>query len=290
MSDDYTHLGPAAREAIDCTAEERIIRINSRRFTDYPRCRSVLEMMTGQLAQPKGRLKPNLLIWGESGQGKSTIIKKHLRDHVPVFDETAGIRHTPVVGIEMPPMCDVRWFYNDLLRAIDAPITTARGINSGLVQRIMDLYQMLGVRQIVIDEAHNMLIGSVNQQRAMLAAIRHISNQLEVPLVLVGTRDAREALMHDRQLTRRFRFIELPVWKEGQEFAALVGSVLRSLPLRCPSVVTPRALKTLVNHAEGITAGVFEILVNLGVSAIETGEERITPAAIIEYTKLSAAA
>jgi hypothetical protein len=154
----------------------------------------------------------------------------------------------------------------------------------------MQLYQMLGVRQIVIDEAHNMLVGTVKQQRTMLAAIRHISNQLEVPLVLVGTRDAREALMHDAQLTRRFRFIELPVWKEGREFDALVGSVLRSLPLRRPSVVTPRALKTLVNHAEGVTAGVFEILVNLGVRAIETGEERITPAAIIEYTKLPAAA
>jgi hypothetical protein len=290
MSDDYTHLGPAARESIDCPAEERIIRINSRRFTDYPRCRSVLEMMTGQIAQPKGSLKPNHLIWGESGQGKSTIIKKHLREHVPVFDEAAGIRHTPVIGIEMPPMCDVRWFYGDLLRAIDAPLTPARGIHSALVQRIMKLYQMLGVRQIVIDEAHNMLVGSVNQQRAMLAAIRHISNQLEVPLVLVGTRDAREALMHDRQLTRRFRFIELPVWKEGQEFDALVGSVLRSLPLRRPSVVTPRALKTLVSHAEGITACVFETLVNLGVRAIETGEERITSAAIIEYTKLSTAA
>ena len=290
MSDDYSHLGPAAREAIDCPAEERIIRINSRRFTDYPRCRSVLEMMAGQLAQPKGTLKPNLLIWGESGQGKSTIIKKHLREHVPVFDEIAGIRHTPVVSLEMPPMCDVRWFYGDLLRAIDAPDDSNRGVRSALVHRIMQLYQILGVRQIVIDEAHNMLVGTVNQQRAMLAAIRHISNQLEVPLVLVGTRDAREALMHDRQLTRRFRFIELPVWKEGPDFDALVGSVFRSLPLRRPSVVTPRALKTLVNHAEGITAGVFEILVNLGVRAIETGEERITPAAIIEYTKLSAAA
>lgn len=288
--DEYAHLGPSAKEVIGRPAEERILRLSSRRFTDYPRCRSVLETMADQLSQPAGTLKPNLLIWGESGQGKTTIIKKHLRSHPPVFDESAGVRHTPVVSIEMPPMCDVRWLYGELLRAIDVPFVEGRGVPSALAHRIQKLYKLLGVRQIVIDEAHNMLIGNVSQQRAMLAAIRHTSNQLELPLVLLGTRDAREALMHDPQLTRRFRFLELPVWREGQEFDALVGSILRSLPLCRPSIVTPRALKVLVQHTNGVTAGIFEVLVSLGIRAIENGEERITPESISDYVQMSAAA
>ncbi len=289
MSEAYAHLGPAAAEFIDGSAEERIARILSRRFTDYPRCQEVLQIMKDQLQQPKGCLKPNLLIWGESGQGKSTIIQKHVREFPPVFDKTAGIRRTPVVAIEMPPLCDIKWFYSELLRAIGAP-PEPRGQSPVLLERILNLYQILGVRQIVIDESHNMLVGSIRQQRGMLTAIRHLSNQLEIPLVLAGTRDAREALLHDPQLTRRFRFEELPAWQSDAGFQALVISVVRSLPLREPSVFTARSLNALIKHSDGITAGIFDVLIQLAVRAIQSGEECINVDAVMDYVNLGKAA
>ncbi|PWC91537.1 TniB family NTP-binding protein [Azospirillum sp. TSO5] len=290
MADPYDHLGPSAREVIDRPAAERIARMRSRGFTDYPHCRYVLDLMAERIERPKGSLKPNLLIWGESGQGKSTIFRKHLRDHPAVFDRPAGVRRTPVVGIEMPPMCDVKWFYTLLLRAIDAPPETGRSQIPLMAERIVDLYRIIGVRQIAIDEAHNMLMGTVRQQRIMLAVIRNLTNILEVPLVLFGIQDAREALMHDRQLARRFHFIELPAWGMGEEFSALVGSVLRSLPLRRPSLLTARALKMLASHSQGVTANVFETLIELGVCAIQSEEERITAKDIIEHLQLPAVA
>lgn len=290
MADPYNHLGPTAREFISLSAAERIAKMRSRKFTDYPRCRYALDLMAERIERPQGSLKPNLLIWGEPGQGKTTIFRKHLLDHPAVFDREAGVRRTPVVGIEMPPMCDIKWFYTELLRAVGAPLGSGQSQIPLMAARIVELYRIMGVRQIAIDEAHNMLMGTVRQQRTMLAVIRNLTNILEIPLVLFGIQDAREALMHDRQLARRFHFVELPVWGVGEEFNALVGSVLRTLPLRRPSLLTARALKLLATHSQGVTAHVFETLIELGVIAIQSEEERITAKDVIEHLQLSAVA
>lgn len=290
MTESYTHLGPSAMEVIAASPEERIIRVQSRRFTEYPRCRLVLDLLDEQARQPNAVIKPNLLIWGDSGQGKSTIMKKHLREHPAVFDKQTGVRRTTVVGMEMPPMCDVRWLYIKLLGAIDAPVPDSRGSIPFLANRVLSLYRLVDVRQILIDEAHNMLMGSVRQQRIMLAAIRNLSNELGLPLVLFGIQDVREAIMHDSQLMRRFRFVELPMWGAGAEFQALIGSILRSLPLRRPSPLTARALKSLLAHSSGGTANLFEMMINLAIDAIHSGEERITPDMISDYISLTALA
>jgi hypothetical protein len=284
--DQYRHLGMSAIEVIELSAEERIAKIQSRRFTEFPRCRVILDNLHEQIQQQAGTIKPNILVWGGPGQGKTTIMKKHLRDHPAVFKEQEGVRCMPVVGMEMPPMCDVKWLYTHMLRAIDARITNSRGSIPDMAERIFKLYKLIGVRQIVIDEAHNMLVGGDKQQRTMLSVMRHMSNELEIPIVLFGTQDAREALMHDPQLTRRFRFIELPAWESGDEFLTLIGSILRALPLRRPSPLTARALKTLLSFSGGVTATLFEVMTNLGIDAIQSGEERITPDMVAGYVSL----
>lgn len=290
MTDPFGHLGPLGREAVDLDAAERVAKIRSRRFTDYPRCRQLLDMMAERRDRPRGSLKPNLLVWGESGQGKSTIFQKYLRDHPAVFDKKAGVRRTPVVGIEMPPMCDVKWFYRQLLAAVDVPVSEQRANIPALAARVRELYGAMGVRQILVDEAHNVLLGSLRQQRVMLAVIRHLANDLGTPLVLFGTQEAREALLTDRQLARRFQVEELPAWGAGEEFAALVGSILRTLPLRRPSPLTPRAVKALLAKSRGVTAAVFEILLDLAAQAVLSGEERITANDILDDAALPALA
>ena len=49
MADPYDHLAPAAREVIALPATERIARMRSRRFAEYPRCRHVLDLMAEQI-------------------------------------------------------------------------------------------------------------------------------------------------------------------------------------------------------------------------------------------------
>ena len=43
------------------------------------------------------------------------------------------------------------------------------------------------VRMLVIDELHNILSGARNQQRRLLNLLRWLGNELQIPLVGVGT-------------------------------------------------------------------------------------------------------
>jgi type II secretory pathway predicted ATPase ExeA len=218
-------------------------------FTDFPRCRQVMELMGNSVDR-----NANLLFWGESGTGKTTIIKRYLGEHPPCFDETSGIRETPVIGILMPPVCDPRWLYMNLLHEVGAPqLPTTRAHISLLAQRVVELYRTIKVRQIVIDETHDLMTGTAPQQRVMLNVIRHLTNELAVPLVLFGTEAVRTALIPDPQLARRFRVHKISSWTPGEEFDELIGTILRTFPLHRPSKLTGRALKKLSNYTHGNT-------------------------------------
>jgi hypothetical protein len=99
----------------------------------------------------------------------------------------------------------------------------------------------LKVRVIVIDEVHNLLAGSPREQRVILQLFRQLSNELKASLVFLGIAEAREAIAGDTQLLRRLDQMALPRWKADDEFQSLVVAILRSLPLRRPSVLRFKA-------------------------------------------------
>ena len=76
--------------------------------------------------------------------------------------------------------------------------------------------------------------------------------------------------------TRRLDQFVLPRWKADEEFQELVTAILRSLPLRLPSVLSSQSLRHLSGLGDGITARVFGILNELAIEAIQDGIERIT--------------
>jgi hypothetical protein len=63
----------------------------------------------------------------------------------------------------------------------------------------------------VIDELHNVLSGSRDRQRRLLNALRWIGNELQIPLVGVGTAEALQAIRSDDQLVNRFEPFPLPL-------------------------------------------------------------------------------
>ena len=48
---------------------------------------------------------------------------------------------------------------------------------------------------LVIDEIHSILAGTFHEQRIVLNAIRFLANDLRIPLVCVGTHEAKQARM-----------------------------------------------------------------------------------------------
>jgi hypothetical protein len=102
----------------------------------------------------------------------------------------------------MPSELSVIRFYVALLAAMGAPLRPRQWL-AELEQVALTLLRAVGVRVLVIDELHNVLAGRGEARREFLNLIRFLGNELRIPLVGVGTRDAYLAIRSDDQLENR---------------------------------------------------------------------------------------
>jgi TniB protein len=89
---------------------------------------------------------------------------------------------------------------------------------------------MTAVRVLVIDELHNLLSGRADRRREFLSLLRFLGNELRIPLVGAGTREAYLAFRSDDQLENRFAPFPLPRWEPGPEACSLLASFVSGRP------------------------------------------------------------
>ena len=109
-----------------------------------------------------------------------------------------------------------------------------------------------------------------------LNSIRLLANDLKLPLVCVGTQEAKQALMTDQQLADRFAASELPPWHNDTAFGQLLASFGSILPLRLPSNLQDADVRArILALTEGITVRIFRLIEVAAIQAIENGKECI---------------
>lgn len=281
----YPHLDPAIQGYAGLPGRERIDNIRMDRWIDYPRARDALARLEELLRFPKRARMPNLLIFGASGMGKTMVIEKFMRAHPPAFDPASGIHQRPVIAVQMIASPDEGRFYHRLLAVIGAP-PPARATLGQLETQALRLLKEIDPRMLVIDEVQNLLAGSHREQRRMLNLLRFLGNELRIPLVCLGSHEARDAIRGDAHLSSRFDPYGLPPWRNDADFHGLVGGLLRSLPLQAPSELTDGALKRIVEASGGVTSAIFRLLTDLAIEAINNGAERVTAQAILNHRAL----
>lgn len=222
---------------------------------------------------------PSIAIYGDSGMGKTMIMKRFRDEHPPRFNAVTGTLITPVLAMEMTSRPGERRFYAELLTLLGAPQRPRADI-AQMEQSALRIMEAIGVQVLVIDEVHNILAGSYREQRVVLNTLRFLSNRLQISLVCFGVNEAREAISGDVQLARRFEQFTLNRWAANEQFEALVASILRNTPLRNPSVLGPKSLRRMLQVTEGITAHIFYLINHLAVEAIESGREKISDEAV----------
>ena len=281
---EFRHLYPGAGKIAALSAEERIHRIRADRWISYPRAEAALEKLKTLMSFPERTRMPNLLIVGDSGMGKTMIIEKFTRDHGASFDAASGRLHMPVVAVQMVSGPDEARFYRRILAAIGAP-EPPRATLSVLESLALRLLTELRPHMLVI---HSLQAGTIREQARFLNMLRFLGNELRIPLVCVGTAQARNALRTDDQLVRRFEAFALPPWREGEDLNGLMSTLTRTLPLRRRSQIDENALKRMIKVTGGITSGIFSIMSQLAIAAIESGEERILSRDILGGDQLQA--
>lgn len=61
--------------------------------------------------------------------------------------------------------------------------------------------------------------------REFLNLLRFLGNELQIPIVALGTKDAYLAIRSDDQLENRFEPFILPRWEYNEEYLSLLSSV-----------------------------------------------------------------
>jgi len=269
------HLDPAYRKFAALPDDERIAWIRADRWIGFDQAGLALSRLENLLTYPARDRMPCLLIYGDTGMGKTKIIRKFERAHPPKFCQVTGVDHRPVVVAQVPSEPIERDLYRELLSSMGAP-----AMAGGPLAREKDvcrsLLRTVGAKMIILDEVNGMLAGTYRQQRIFLNAIRFLANDLRIPLVCAGTDLARQALLTDAQLAERFEAFHLKPWKNDAVFAGLLKSLGHILPLREPSDLTGTATRARV-HAltSGVTARIFRLIETAAEAAVHSGRERL---------------
>jgi hypothetical protein len=269
------HLTPKAREQLTLSDEARIAYIRGERWIGYSRASDVLKKLEDLLRHPKTHRMPNMVLVGETNNGKTMIVNEFKLRHPPSDNRTLDAVTVPILIVQAPSNPTETRFYGEILRALYAPMRQSSNAEQRLLQ-VLTLFKAIGLKILVIDEIHHIIAGSLQRQRIFLQTIKYLGNELQIPIVGVGTSDAFHALQSDPQLANRFEPVILPRWGLDEEFLRLLASFETLLPLREPSGLVDPALAALVlGKSEGTIGEIATLLTRAAVLAIESQKERI---------------
>jgi hypothetical protein len=167
---------------------------------------------------------------GRPDQQRQVDDRREIRRTHPASAD-ADQEHIPVLVVQMPSEPSVIRFYVALLAAMGAPLRPRPRLPE-MEQLALALLRKVGVRMLVIDELHNVLAGNSVNRREFLNLLRFLGNELRIPLVGVGTRDAYLAIRSDDQLENPLRADDAAVWEANDDCCSLLASFAASLPLR----------------------------------------------------------
>lgn len=276
----YDHVHPDFQHILLLSNQERLEFLDEPRWIGYHTALQIVDTLQGLLSKPVRPRMPNLLLVGDSNNGKTTIIRRfvELCGQGCVNEESDPVK--PIILAEAPPTADEKGLLISILERFFTPYRASDPV-SKLRYQVIHLFRACHVKMLIIDEFHSLLTGSGVKQREVMNAIKLLCNELAIPIVGVGTREAVRVLHTDPQHASRFDVISLPAWELNQDFQRLLAGFEKVLPLKAPSRLHQPELAMLLHAiSEGNIGNLHRLLIECAREAITSGSEHINKAII----------
>ncbi len=275
-SPEAKHIHEGFRGVLELSPQERVRFLYEPRWIGYARAKLILDDMAALLRMPKVARMRNMLIVGDSNNGKTKVIERFNELHGQGFvsEDSESIR--PVIVVESPPSADEKGLYVSILSQFWSPYKK-NGTVTELRYDAISRLRLCKAEILIVDEIHSLLVGPAAKLRMVMNTIKMLCNELRIPIVGVGTRDAVRVLHSDPQHASRFDVYALPLWKLDPEFQTLLAGFESVLPLKQPSHLASPEMATLLHDiCEGNLGDLHRLLIECSKVAIETGKECIT--------------
>lgn len=270
-----------AMDMIQPVSEEdgsRIAKMKANAWIGYPKAVFIRKQLQDLLNHPRTHRMPNLAVIAETNNGKSMLLKNFCKHSNPPEDPNAEKTILPVLMIQTPPSAEEGRLYYAILDRLSAA-GSAREPEDSKLRRLRIILKHLETRMLVLDDFFNIASSTPGRRRKFLNALRNLSIELELPIVISGTLETLNILSVDPSISNRFKPVFLPKWKEDrmEEFARFVISVETTLLLKKPCEWNEEGLKKLLVFGEGLIGEVVALMRLLAEWAIRSGEESFGP-------------
>lgn len=253
-------------------------------YIHFPRNEKTVKAIREHHAHAKFASEPEgLLIQGETGAGKTTILKLYMKGYPRIHD--AETTRVPVLYAKVPTPATCKQLVTKILEAIGDP-AAERGTQISQTLRLKRYFDVCQVELLVLDEFQHF------QDRDSQKVLKTVSDWLKllmeetgIPIVLVGLPYSHTILdaPGNEQLKRRFATrIELGPFgydssQERQDFRRFLTMIDEKLPLAEKSNLADPGMALCVYEAtNGVVAHVMKLIRRATVIALESNREKIT--------------
>jgi DNA transposition AAA+ family ATPase len=220
----------------------------------------------------------NLVLIGEPGVGKSTLLRRYVETHARIVHEE--FTEISVLYVAVPAACSIKKLAGEMLLAMGSPFWN-RGGEPERTHQLLTLLVACKVRLIVLDEVNHLVErGSSKTHYAVGDWIKQIGEKSGVSFVLAGTPTAEQLLITNEQL--RGRFSEgmhlAPLGLSSDQDAKVFRGVLRTFQKLFADIDCIDLASTSVSRQMAYaTGGRLRALRRLLVRAVELGAKQNGP-------------
>ena len=257
-------------------------------WIDFDEARQHVETLVELAHDEPDERPPCVVLVGQSGMGKTSILRETQRRIARDFPEPAGsdeARYEPMLRTVIPSNSTSLKINLTLLWKQGWPIT-------GQTQRIADLKAVELLRRqrtrlVGIDNVHAILTASGRARRDTLDAFRFLMSEGNVPMVVAGLDVAADIFSEDVELAYRSIILRLKPWPQGEPTQRLIRVLGQGMRLIEPErLAEPEVAAFLWQNSLGVT-GNFKRLLHWGQKvARRHGRERVEFADIREAAAL----
>jgi Cdc6-like AAA superfamily ATPase len=280
------NLAPQIQKYLEVSDEERIYFIQKDKWIDYPNANKIFSKIEDIYNAPKSIRSRGMLLYGDSNNGKSAILKRFYRKYAKdeYIDEDGDVIHLmPVVYVIAEASSDESVMFTEILSSMNVPVNHKEKVSKKKEEAVYYL-NLMRTKLIIIDEIQNVLHGPHNKMAQLITSLKTLNNKTGIPIILAGTQDAMSAISIDNQTKSRFKPYELPLWNNDENFLRFIATMEAMLPLKKASNIYKNY--ELLTYLHGLSKGcigeAIDILKDASIYAIRTGSERITKKEIKE--------